>query len=82
MDEYERLEEELQRIYEDYMMKFRNMSYLEQTYEEYNRVEQDKFEARTINNFKEKDQSKLWNQCWIFVAEYSFLKTVAIYFIE
>ena len=46
MDEYERLEEELQRIYEDYMMKFRNMSYLEQTYEEYTRLEQDKFEAR------------------------------------
>ena len=50
MDEYERLEEELQRIYEDYMMKFRNMTYLEQTYEEYTRVEQDKFEVREFQN--------------------------------
>ena len=50
MDEYERLEEELQRIYEDYMIKFRNMTYLEQTYEEYTRVEQDKFEVRKIQN--------------------------------
>lgn len=45
MDEYERLEEDLQHVYEDYMMKFRNMTYLEQTYEEYTRVEQDKFEV-------------------------------------
>ena len=51
MDEYERLEEDLQRLYEDYMMKFRNMTYLEQTYEEYNRVEQDKFEVKYSEKF-------------------------------
>ncbi len=45
MDEYERLEEDLQAVYADYMMKFRNMTYLEQTYGQYTRVEQDKVEV-------------------------------------
>ncbi len=48
MDEYERLEEDLQKLYDEYMMKFRNMTYLEQTYEEYTRVEQDKFEVSQL----------------------------------
>lgn len=44
MDEYEKLEEDLQKLYEVYMEKFRNLTYLEAQQEEYNRAEQDKFE--------------------------------------
>ena len=46
MDEYERLEEDLQKLYEVFLQRFRNLTYLEQQYEEYNRAEQDKFEVR------------------------------------
>ena len=45
MDEYERLEEDLQKLYDNFMAKFRNQAYLEQQLEEYNRAEQDKFEV-------------------------------------
>ncbi|XP_041362932.1 clusterin-associated protein 1-like isoform X2 [Gigantopelta aegis] len=44
MDEYEKLEEDLQKLYETYMIKFRNLTYLEQQQDEYYRVEQDKLE--------------------------------------
>lgn len=43
MDEYEKLEEELKKIYENYIIKFRNLTYLEQQLEEYNKLEEDKF---------------------------------------
>ena len=46
MDEYEKLEEDLQKLYEDYMLKFRNQAFLEQALEEYNRQEHDKTEVR------------------------------------
>ena len=45
MDEYERLEEDLQRLYDQYMIKFRNQAYLEQLLEDFNRSEQDKTEV-------------------------------------
>ena len=45
MDEYEALEKDLQKLYDDYMQKFRNQAYLEQVLEEYNRSEQDKTEV-------------------------------------
>ena len=45
MDEYECLEETLQKLYDEYMMKFRNQAYLEQLLEEHDRVEQDKTEV-------------------------------------
>ena len=45
MDEYEKLEEDLQKLYDSYMIRFRNLAYLEGQLEEYNRVEQDKFEV-------------------------------------
>ncbi|KAM3876054.1 clusterin-associated protein 1 homolog [Diretmus argenteus] len=44
MDEYEKIEEELQKQYETYVQKFRNLSFLESQLEEYHRVEQDRFE--------------------------------------
>lgn len=46
MDEYEKLEEDLQKLYEVYMEKFRNLTYLEAQQEEYNLAEQDKFEVK------------------------------------
>ena len=45
MDEYEKLEEDLQKLYTEYMSKFRNQAYLEQLMEEHNRQEQDKTEV-------------------------------------
>eukprot|EP00045_Choanoeca_perplexa_P009790 m.95755 g.95755 ORF g.95755 m.95755 type:complete len:405 (+) comp15028_c0_seq3:86-1300(+) len=44
MDEYEKLEAELQKQYEAYVEKFRNLSFLERELENHNQREQDKFE--------------------------------------
>ncbi|XP_077130709.1 clusterin-associated protein 1 isoform X4 [Ranitomeya variabilis] len=44
MDEYEKLEEELQKQYEIYMNKYRNLCFLEQQLEDHHRVEQERFE--------------------------------------
>jgi len=44
MDEYERLEEDLQKLYDSYMIKFRNLAFLETQLEEQNKVEADKLE--------------------------------------
>lgn len=45
MDEYEKLEVELQKQYDVYMEKHRNLSYLEHQLEEYSKVEQNKLEV-------------------------------------
>lgn len=42
MDEFEKLEEELQKHYAVYVQKFRNLEYLEHQLEQYNQVEQQK----------------------------------------
>ncbi|OUM67662.1 hypothetical protein PIROE2DRAFT_37054, partial [Piromyces sp. E2] len=42
MEDYEKLEEDLKVLYQEYMDKYRNLTYLEQQLEEYNRLEQDK----------------------------------------
>eukprot|EP00658_Telonema_sp_P-2_P079007 TRINITY_DN7546_c0_g1_i10.p1 TRINITY_DN7546_c0_g1~~TRINITY_DN7546_c0_g1_i10.p1 ORF type:complete len:428 (-),score=142.47 TRINITY_DN7546_c0_g1_i10:554-1837(-) len=42
MDEFEKLEEELQKHYAIYVQKFRNLEYLEHQLEQYNQVEQEK----------------------------------------
>ncbi|XP_063077149.1 clusterin-associated protein 1 homolog [Engraulis encrasicolus] len=44
MDEYEKIEEELQKQYETYVEKFRNLSFLEQQLEDHHRMEQERFE--------------------------------------
>ena len=41
MDEYERLEEDLQKLYDSYMERFRNLAFLEQQLDDHNRVEHD-----------------------------------------
>ena len=48
MDEYEKLEDELKKLYVEYIVKFRCMTHLEQQIEEYERVEQEKMKERTI----------------------------------
>ena len=72
MDEYERLEEDLQRLYEDYMMKFRNMTYLEQTYEEYTRVEQDKFEV-----YNPKDKCLILAKAVVYIVSMFMLQIIS-----
>ncbi|XP_036447062.1 clusterin-associated protein 1 homolog [Colossoma macropomum] len=44
MEEYEKIEEELQKQYGTYVQKFRNLCFLEQQLEDYHRVEQERFE--------------------------------------
>jgi len=48
MDEYEKLEEELQQVYDDYMLKFRNQAYLENILDEYQRAQLDESEVRVV----------------------------------
>ncbi|XP_046856728.1 clusterin-associated protein 1-like [Xenia sp. Carnegie-2017] len=49
MDEYEKMEAELKNIYEVYIEKYRNLTYLEHLFEEVNRTEQNKFEEHEAN---------------------------------
>ncbi|KAM4575248.1 clusterin-associated protein 1 homolog isoform 1-T2 [Fundulus diaphanus] len=44
MDEYDKIEEELQKQYEIFVEKFRNLSFLESQLDEYHRLEQERFE--------------------------------------
>uniref|UniRef100_K7GFA8 Clusterin associated protein 1 n=1 Tax=Pelodiscus sinensis TaxID=13735 RepID=K7GFA8_PELSI len=44
MDEYEKIEEELQKQYSSYLEKFRNLAYLEQQLDDHHRLEQERFE--------------------------------------
>ena len=46
MDEYEKLESDLKKCYEDYMVRFRCLAFLEQQVEEYERAEQERMEER------------------------------------
>ncbi|KAM9305995.1 clusterin-associated protein 1 [Gastrophryne carolinensis] len=57
MDEYEKLEEELQKQYEIYVDKYRNLCYLEQQLEDHHRVERERFEE--AENTLKLMQSKL-----------------------
>lgn len=45
MDEYEKIEEELQKQYSCYLEKFRNLTYLEQQLDDQHRMEQERFEV-------------------------------------
>ncbi|NXD12472.1 CLUA1 protein, partial [Nothocercus nigrocapillus] len=44
MDEYEKIEEELQKQYSSYLEKFHNLSYMEQLLDDHRRTEQEMFE--------------------------------------
>lgn len=51
MDEYEKIEEELQKQYDVYLEKFRNLAYLEQQLEDHHRMEQERFEVSAQPTF-------------------------------
>lgn len=44
MDEFEEIEQELQRLYQEYVVKFRNVTYLEQQYDALAREESERLE--------------------------------------
>ncbi|XP_031575256.1 clusterin-associated protein 1 homolog [Actinia tenebrosa] len=58
MDEYEKLEEDLKKVYETYMEKHRNLSYLEQLLDDVNRAEQDKFEETEAKTLQDRLQEE------------------------
>lgn len=45
MDEYEKIEEDLQKQYDIYVEKFRNLCFLESQLDEHHRLEQERFEV-------------------------------------
>merc|ERR1711988_1140954 len=49
MDEFEKLEKELEKYYGVYIEKFRNVEYLEHQLEQYNQAEQEKLEESERN---------------------------------
>ena len=52
MDEFEKLEAELRRCYEDYVSKFRCLSYLDSQWQELEKNEQQELEERQVNKLK------------------------------
>ncbi|XP_077390933.1 clusterin-associated protein 1 homolog isoform X2 [Festucalex cinctus] len=62
MDEYEKIEEDLQKQYETYVAKFKNLCFLESKLEDYHQLEQERFEEaeNTLRmmqqNLKEEDR--------------------------
>ncbi|XP_016380681.1 clusterin-associated protein 1 homolog isoform X2 [Sinocyclocheilus rhinocerous] len=62
MDEYEKIEEDLQKQYQTYVEKFRNVSFLEQQLDDYHRAEQERFEeaemAMKMRQNKLKEEEK------------------------
>ncbi|XP_005311937.1 clusterin-associated protein 1 isoform X6 [Chrysemys picta bellii] len=64
MDEYEKIEEELQKQYSNYLEKFRNLAYLEQQLDDHHRVEQERFEEaentlRLMQNRLKEEEKRL-----------------------
>ncbi|RKO94193.1 Clusterin-associated protein-1-domain-containing protein [Blyttiomyces helicus] len=62
MDEYEKIELDLGKVYETYMERFRNLTFLEQQLDEYNRLEQDKFEAPSSPQETESSLKRMQNR--------------------
>ncbi|GAB0196317.1 clusterin-associated protein 1 [Grus japonensis] len=65
MDEYEKIEEQLQKQYSNYLEKFHNLTYMEQLLDEHRRTEQEMFEEAANmlrlmqNRLKEEEQRLL-----------------------
>ncbi|XP_062915555.1 clusterin-associated protein 1 homolog isoform X1 [Mobula hypostoma] len=64
MDEYEKVEEELQKQYETYVEKFHNLCYLEQQLDDLHRLEQERFEEnentlRLMQNKLKEEEKRL-----------------------
>jgi clusterin-associated protein 1 len=62
MDEYERHEQELERLYALYLEKFRNLDYLEHQMDLYTAAEEDKFNANQehLRKMREKIKAEEW----------------------
>ena len=62
MEEYERYEKELERVYSIYVEKFRNLDYLENQLDQYNKIEEEKFEEnqKALRNMQKKIQEEEW----------------------
>lgn len=56
MDEYERLEDEMRKIYEEYLSRFRNLDYLEKQLDKYNKQEEGaaKEEKKKLDKVRER----------------------------
>ncbi|NXP55428.1 CLUA1 protein, partial [Heliornis fulica] len=67
MDEYEKIEEQLQKQYSSYLEKFHNLAYMEQLLEDHRQAEQEMFEEAANmlrlmqNKLKEEEQNLLKN---------------------
>ncbi|KAM7151327.1 clusterin-associated protein 1 isoform 2-T2 [Macrochelys suwanniensis] len=64
MDEYKKIEEELQKQYSSYLEKFRNLAYLEQQLDDHHRLEQERFEEaentlRLMQNRLKEEEKRL-----------------------
>jgi len=62
MDEYERLEQELERYYSLYLEKFRNLDYLEHQMDLYHQIEEEKFQEnqKALKKMQEKIKAEEW----------------------
>merc|ERR1719437_212774 len=65
MDEYEQLEQELERYYEQYVGRFRNLDYLEHEVDALNREEMDRMEAN--ERALKKMQQRLRDEEWLLL---------------
>lgn len=58
MEEYERLEQELAQLQETYVNKYRNLDYLENELEVYNKIEEEKLKKTKKNLEKLRKQQQ------------------------
>ena len=69
MDEYEKIEEDLQKHYDIYVEKFKNLTFLESQLEEYHRLELERFEVCLQSFPVTITQKSLLFLCLIFVLK-------------
>ncbi len=60
MDEYDRLEQELEKMYESYVLKYRNLAYLEHDLEDYSAKEEEKM--REANKMLEEERKVIQDE--------------------
>ena len=74
MDEYEKIEEEVQKQYDIYLEKFRNLAYLEQQLEDHHRMEQERFEVSAKSLLR---RPLLWFWCVaLYLLTCRFIKSI------
>merc|ERR1712100_919816 len=62
MDEYEQLEQELEKYYDQYVGRFRNLDYLEHELDRFNKDEEDKMEEneRALKKMQKRLRDEEW----------------------